>query len=213
MASMLRKIAGFTALVAMSAMEEVAAESGEIQSVRFNVQTTKGPQEFIVDVHPDWSPNGAKRFGELVKAGFYDDSRFFRVIPGFMAQFGLSGDPARNNKWDGIQDDPSKAGVSNKRGFVSFAKTGAPNSRTTQLFVNFGDNSRLDSMGFTPFGVIREGGMDAVDSIYAIQERPSQQDLKMKGNSYIDDNFPQASTLTKAEFLQGGGDAAVVQQV
>ena len=126
--------------------------------VQFNVETTTGPASFIVRVHEEWAPIGAARFKEAVEAGFYDDTRFFRVIPSFMVQFGLSGNAATSASWRSktISDEPVKVDrpqlpndglerrhaeglqVSNKPGYITFAKTGAPNSRTTQLFINYG---------------------------------------------------------------------------
>jgi len=125
--------------------------------------TSKGP--FVVEVHRDWAPNGADRFYNLVKNGFYDNTRFFRVIEGFMAQFGVNGDPKVSAVWreSRIKDDPVK--VSNKRTFVTFATAG-PNTRTTQIFISYGDNSNLDSQGFSPFGQV-VSGMKVVDSLYS----------------------------------------------
>ena len=127
-----------------------------------NFDTSKGT--FVIEVHRDWAPIGADRFYNLVKNGFYDDVRFFRVIPGFMAQFGIHGTPAVAKLWRprAIKDDPVKQ--SNKRGYVTFATAG-PNTRTTQLFINFGDNAALDKQGFAPFGQVVTG-MDVVDKIY-----------------------------------------------
>src|ERR1700680_658887 len=115
------------------------AKAPELYKAQFT--TTRG--DFVVDVHRDWAPLGADRFYNLVKSGYFDDVRFFRVIPGFMAQFGIHGNPGVSAAWTSarIQDDPVKQ--SNKRGYVVFATAG-PNTRTTQLFINFGDNSALD---------------------------------------------------------------------
>src|SRR5262245_34736270 len=114
-------------------------------------------RRFAVEVHRDWSPNGADRFYNLVKGGFYDEARFFRVVSGFMVQFGINADPAVSTEWRraSIPDDAVKE--SNKRGYVTFAKTNAPDSRTTQIFINFGDNSFLDDQGFSPFGLVTSG--------------------------------------------------------
>ena len=135
-------------------------------TVQFDVVTTDGPGRFQVPVHEDWAPIGANRFRDLVEEKFYDDTRFFRVIPSFMVQFGLSGDPAKSAEWRSltINDEPVKE--SNKPGYITFAKTGAPNSRTTQLFINYVDNARLDGMGFAPFGEVVGKGMDVVRKIY-----------------------------------------------
>ena len=120
---------------------------------------------FVIEVHRDWAPNGADRFYNLVKMGVYDDSRFFRAISGFMVQFGIPGDPQVAAKWREatIPDDPPKQ--SNLRGYVSFAQTGSPNSRTTQIFVDYGDNSRLDASNFAAFGQVVDG-MDVVSTLY-----------------------------------------------
>src|SRR5579883_579201 len=122
--------------------------------------TTKG--DFVIEVHRDWAPNGADRFYNLVRLGYYDDTRFFRAVDGFMVQFGISGDPAVNAKWqnDGFPDDPVKQ--SNKRGFVTFAQRNTPNSRSTQVFINTVDNARLDPMRFAPFGQVVQG-LEVVD--------------------------------------------------
>jgi peptidyl-prolyl cis-trans isomerase A (cyclophilin A) len=126
--------------------------------VKFDVSIPSGDASFVVDVDAQWAPIGAARFKELVESKFYDGCRFFRVIPGFMAQIGISGDPAVSAEWRSktIADEPVLK--SNLRGYLSFAKTGAPNSRTTQFFINYGDNSRLDGMGFAPFGIVEDNG-------------------------------------------------------
>src|SRR5262245_14668507 len=153
------------------------------------LDTSKGP--VIIDVHREWAPIGADRFYNLVKNGFYDDTRFFRVLDGFMAQIGINGKPAIQSNWRNatIQDDPVKQ--SNKRGFVTFAKTGAPNSRSTQIFINFRDNSSLDRQGFAPFGEVTTG-MDVVDKLYTgygegapSGRGPEQQKVQMEGNTYL----------------------------
>merc|ERR1719506_704313 len=120
-----------------------------------------------------------------------------------MAQFGLSGDPKVSAAWreKPINDDPVQE--SNKKGYVTFAKTGAPNSRTTQLFINFGDNARLDGMGFVPFGIVRGDGMTVVDDIYPIQEKPNQGQIQSQGNEYLDKNFPECSKILKVTYIGG----------
>ncbi len=172
-----------------------ASVGGDDFSVVF--QTTAG--EFTVDVTRDWSPNGADRFAELVDSGFYDGCRFFRVVPGFMVQFGINGDPATHAMWKDspIQDDPVVE--SNVRGYVSFAQTADPNSRTTQLFINYVDNSFLDPMNFSPFGVVRSGGMDSVDAINSeYGEVPNQTQITNVGTSYLDENFPNLDFVQTA---------------
>ena len=139
----------------------------------------------MIEVHRDWAPNEADRFYNLVKNGFYDDCRFFRVVPGFMVQFGMNGNPAIQKIWQNtnMKDDPVKQ--SNKRGFVSFAQTGAPNSRSTQLFINFGQNAFLDSsgQGFAPFGRVAGHGRRGQDQ-RQYGERPDQ-GRSAKGNAYL----------------------------
>jgi peptidyl-prolyl cis-trans isomerase A (cyclophilin A) len=157
--------------------------------------TSVGP--FVIEVHRDWAPKGADRFYNLVKYGFFDGARFFRVIPRFMVQFGLNGDPSIQSVWRNanITDDPVKQ--SNKRGYVTFATAG-PNSRTTQIFINFGDNSRLDADGFAPFGMV-VSGMEAVDKINAQhREEPDQGRIQMQGNAYLNRAFPKLDYITKA---------------
>jgi cyclophilin family peptidyl-prolyl cis-trans isomerase len=172
--------------------------------VQFDIETkdVPGTESFVIKVNEDWAPIGAARFKELVTAGFYDDTRFFRVIPSFMVQFGLSGDPSTSAEWRSktIMDEPVK--VSNKPGYITFAKTGAPNSRTTQLFINYVDNARLDSMGFAPFGEVEGSGMDVVKKIYNIGEKPNQGQIQSMGNSYLDKNFPELSKIVRARIIE-----------
>lgn len=166
------------------------------------LQTTKGP--IRLDVNRAWAPKGVDRFYNLVKAGYYSDVAFFRVIPGFMAQVGLHGDPAINRTWRSanIADDPVKQ--SNTRGMVSFATAG-PNTRTTQFFINFGDNNRLDGMGFSPFARVQADSMKTVDSLHggygegAPRGRgPSQARIHAEGNSYLKADFPELDYIQKA---------------
>lgn len=166
--------------------------------------TSKGP--FVVEVHRDWAPNGADRFYNLVKNGFYDNVRFFRVIEGFMAQFGVNGDPKVSSVWREarIKDDPVK--VSNKRTFVTFATAG-PNTRTTQVFISYGDNSNLDSQGFSPFGQV-VSGMKVVDSLYSGYGEgapggrgPNQGRVQSEGNAYLANSFPNLDYVKKATIV------------
>ena len=163
---------------------------------------------FVIEVHRDWSPNGADRFYNLVKMGVYDDSRFFRAIAGFMVQFGIPGDPKVAAKWvdASIQDDPP-AGQSNARGTVTFAKTGSPNSRSTQVFINYGENRSLDGMNFTPFGKVVDG-MDVVSTLYKGYGEgapggagPSQDRIQSEGNAYLDAEFPRLDRIVSAEIV------------
>jgi peptidyl-prolyl cis-trans isomerase A (cyclophilin A) len=163
--------------------------------------TSKGA--FVIEVHREWSPLGADRFYNLVKNGFYDNVRFFRVVSGFMAQFGLNGDPKVSAAWKParISDDPVVQ--SNTRGMVSFAIAG-PNTRTTQLFINYVDNVRLDSMGFSPFGKVIEG-MEVVDMLYPGYGEgaprgagPAQDRITSEGNEYLNAGFPQLDYVKTA---------------
>jgi len=156
-------------------------------------------------VHEEWAPIGAARFKELVESKFYDDTRFFRVIPSFMVQFGINGDPKVSAEWRSktIKDEPVK--VSNKPGYITFAKTGAPNSRTTQLFINYVDNARLDGMGFAPFGEVEGDGMTVVKQIYNCGEKPNQGLIQSQGNAYLDKQFPKLSQIVSARVLPPEG--------
>lgn len=175
----------------------------EVYKAKFS--TSKG--DFIVEVHRDWAPQAADRFYNLVKIGFYDDERFFRVVDGFMVQWGINGDPAVNRVWREakIPDDPVKQ--SNKRGFITFATSG-PNARTTQVFINFVDsNTRLDAMNFAPFGKIAQG-MEVVDSLYKGYGEgaprgngPNQGQLQSEGNAYLQASFPQMDFVKSATIV------------
>ena len=183
---------------------KATAKAPDVFKAKFS--TTKG--DFVVEVHRDWSPHGADRFYNLVKMGFYDDTRFFRAIDGFMVQFGISGDPAVSGRWQeaGIADDPVKQ--SNKRGYVTFAQRGVPNTRTTQVFVNYGDNSRLDASRFAPFGQVTQG-MDVVDGLYKGYGEgapggagPDQGSIQAQGNAYLDAKYPQLDGIKHAEIVK-----------
>jgi peptidyl-prolyl cis-trans isomerase A (cyclophilin A) len=173
---------------------------------RVDFDTTKGP--FVVEVHRDWAPIGADRFYNLVKNGFYDNTRFFRVIEGFMVQFGVNGDPKVASVWKGarLKDDPVK--VSNKRTFITFATAG-PNTRTTQVFISYGDNSNLDGQGFAPFGQV-VSGMKVVDSLYSGYGEgapggrgPDQSKVQAEGNAYLTSAFPNLDYIKKATIAPG----------
>ena len=162
---------------------------------------------FVVEVTRDWAPLGADRFYNLVKNGFYDDLRFFRVIPGFMAQFGIHGNPSIQAAWRPaqIKDDPVKQ--SNTRGMVVFATAG-PNTRTTQLFINFGNNAQLDKMGFAPFGRVIEG-QDVVNKIFTGYgegaprgKGPDQGRIQAEGNAYLTKDFPRLDYIKSATIAQ-----------
>ncbi len=170
-------------------------------SYKVKFDTTKGP--FVIQVNRAWAPNGADRFYNLVKNGFYDNVRFFRVISGFMVQFGINGDPNLSARWReaSIKDDPVTQ--HNTRGMITFATAG-PNTRTTQVFINFADNSQLDSMGFAPFGKVLSG-MNVVDAINAEYGEgaprgrgPDQGKLQTQGNAYLAREFSRMDYVKKA---------------
>ncbi len=172
--------------------------AGGSNTYRVRLDTTKGP--VIVDVDRSLAPNGAQRFYELVQAHYFDGARFYRVVPGFVVQWGAAADPAVSKRWDKtIPDDPVK--LSNTRGTVAFAATSAPNSRTTHMFVNLGDNSRLDAMGFAAIGRV-VSGMNAMDAIYSgYGERPDQDQIAKRGNAYLEKAFPRLDYIKSAAIV------------
>lgn len=169
---------------------------------RVRVETTKGP--FVLEITRAWAPRGADRFYQLVTAGYFDDTRFSRVVPKFIAQFGVSGDSAINARWAGRTFPDDSVRQSNVRGTIAFAMTG-PNARTTQLFVSVVDNSRLDVQGFAPIGRVVQG-MNVVDSLYSGYGENSgggvragkQAALMNGGNAYADREFPKLDHLIRA---------------
>jgi peptidyl-prolyl cis-trans isomerase A (cyclophilin A) len=169
-------------------------------------ETTKGT--FVIEVHRDWAPLGADRFYNLVCSGYYDGQRFFRTLPKFVVQWGLCGNPAVSKAWQDeklrLQDEAVKQ--SNTRGFVTFAKSG-PNTRTTQIYVNMADNSRLDATGFSPFGRVTEG-MEVFEKLYAeygdVAPRgkgPEQQKIRELGDAYLAKDFPLLDRILKARVV------------
>ncbi len=164
----------------------------------FRVQftTSKGP--FTVEVHRDWAPNGADRFYELVKSGFYDDARFFRVVPNFVVQWGINKDPVVQLNWRSktIPDDPVTQ--TNRAGTITFATSG-PNTRTTQLFINLANNPSLDAQGFAPFGEVISG-LNVVESLYSgYGQTPDQGQIQMRGNEYLQSQFPMLDYIKTAK--------------
>jgi peptidyl-prolyl cis-trans isomerase A (cyclophilin A) len=171
---------------------------------RVKFETTKG--DVIVEVHPEWAPRGAARFRELVDLGYYDGCKFFRVIDGFMAQIGIHGDPKLTETWSEkrLADDPVRK--SNQRGFVTFATAGR-DTRTTQIFFNYKDNSFLDELGFAPFAQVVEG-MAAIDKLHSgygegapSGNGPDQRRIRQEGNTYLDKSFPRLDAIRKATIL------------
>jgi peptidyl-prolyl cis-trans isomerase A (cyclophilin A) len=168
-------------------------KSPDVYDVRF--ATSKG--DFVVKVTRAWAPVGSDRFYNLVKHGYFTDAAFFRVVPNFIIQFGLSADPGVNSAWRNarIKDDPVTQ--SNKPGYITFATAG-PNTRTTQLFINFGNNTFLDGQGFAPFGQVTSG-MDVVQKLYSGHgEKPDQGAITTQGKAYLDKNFPNLDTIKSA---------------
>jgi peptidyl-prolyl cis-trans isomerase A (cyclophilin A) len=174
------------------------------ETFKAQFDTTKG--KFTVEVTRSLSPNGADRFYNLVRSGYFTDIAFFRVIPGFMCQFGIHGDPNVSAKWRdaNIADDPVKG--SNTRGTITFATAG-PGTRTTQLFINFADNVGLDGQGFSPFGKVTDG-MDVVDKINSEYGEgapggngPNQGRIQMEGNAYLKKEFPNLDYIKSATIL------------
>jgi peptidyl-prolyl cis-trans isomerase A (cyclophilin A) len=166
----------------------------------FKAQFSTTAGDFTVEVHREWAPRGVDRFYNLVHSGYFTNAAFFRVVPGFVVQFGLSADPAVNKVWDHatIQDDPVVQ--SNKRGNLVFATAG-PNTRTTQLFINYADNARLDGMGFAPFGSVVEG-MEVVDKIFpGYRESPRQDLITNQGDAYLKANFPKMDKIKLARIV------------
>jgi len=166
------------------------------------LDTSKGLVD--IEVHRDWAPRGADHFYELVKSGFYDGGRFFRIVRGFVVQFGINGDPKTNALWAGgmLPDDPVKQ--HNIKGTVTYAKTG-PNARTTQLFINLGDNRKsLDKQGFVPIGQVVDG-MPVVESFYGFYgdmppagQGPDPNKIQQLGNEYLQAHFPRLDFIKKA---------------
>lgn len=181
-------------------LTDVNAQEQAPEQFKVQFETSKG--NFVIEVTRKWAPIGADHFYGLVQKGFYNECRFFRVVPGFMVQFGINGDPAvqKNFRDATIKDEPTVA--SNAPGFITYAKSGAPNSRTTQLFINYGDNSFLDNQGFAPFGRVIEG-MDVVKAINSKHgERPDQGAIQSQGNAYLKAQFPDLDYIKTVKLVQ-----------
>lgn len=177
-----------------------SSTAADPSTYRVTLDTSKGP--VTIEVDRTLAPNGARHFYELVKAGYFDGARFYRVVPGFVVQWGAAANPAVTKKWSAtIVDDPVKA--SNTRGTVAFAATGQPNSRSTHLFINLADNARLDAMGFAPIGRVTSG-MSAVDHIYSgYGEEPDQGEIAAHGNAYLEKDFPKLDYIKTARIVSG----------
>ncbi|HJT86867.1 MAG TPA: peptidylprolyl isomerase [Bryobacteraceae bacterium] len=181
------------AQTAAPAQQPAAQTAPAMYTVKLD--TSKGP--VVIVVHRDWAPIGADHFYELVKSGYYDSARFFRVVPGFVVQFGIAGNPAATAKWknQNLQDDPVKE--SNTPGTVTYATAG-PNTRTTQMFINLGNNKQLDGQGFAPIGKVTSG-MDVVRMLYSgYGETPDQGQIEAQGNVYLVNGFPKLDYIKTA---------------
>jgi peptidyl-prolyl cis-trans isomerase A (cyclophilin A) len=191
------------ALLKPSLLKDKAPEHYKVKFV-----TTRG--EFTLAVTRSWAPLGADRFYTLVKHHFYDNASIFRVVPNFVAQFGISAYPPVTAAWRGtdIKDDPVTQ--SNKKGYITFATSG-PNTRTTQVFINLQDNARLDKMGFAPFGVVEGEGMKVVTMFYdqyGDDAGPDQPKIEKQGKPYIDKGWPKLDTIKSATLLTSAPAAA-----
>jgi peptidyl-prolyl cis-trans isomerase A (cyclophilin A) len=190
-----------TALTLVAAPQSGAAQVTDEQApptFRARFETSQGP--FVIEVQREWAPIAADRFYALVRRGFYNDARFFRVLTGFMAQFGLNGDPKIQGEYAlaNLLDEPPKQ--SNLRGFVSFAKESSPNTRYTMVFINYKDNSYLDADGFAPFGQV-VSGMEVVEKLYSgygRQNVPDQRRIKSEGNAYLTAEYPRLDFIKTA---------------
>ena len=197
----MRKILNAAICVILAGCSAKSQQGHAPDVYKVNLDTSKGA--VVIEVHRDWAPLGADRFYELVKSGYYDGARFFRVLPGFMAQFGIAADPQVTRKWKdaNLQDDPVKE--SNGRGMLTFATAG-PNTRTTQMFINTADNQRLDASGFAPIGKVLSG-IEVVESFYNGYGEgaprgagPDQDQIEKEGNAYLEKSFPQLDFIKKA---------------
>lgn len=178
------------------------------EQFKVTFETSRG--DFDIEVYRAWAPKGADRFYNLVTSGYFDEARFFRVVPNFVVQWGMHADPAITGAWRKarIEDDPVKS--SNTRGTITFATSG-PNSRTTQLFINLKDNKRLDGMGFSPFGKVT-AGFDVVQEIYpGYGERPNQGLIGQQGNAYLTEQFPKLDYIKATKITVSGSDDAEVK--
>lgn len=194
----------FVCLIAMATIQ-IAAETATAEEKKapekFKVKFETTGGDFVIEVHREWSPIGVDHFHAAVKDGFFKDCRFFRVVPNFIVQFGINGDPTVQKKWRAnvIKDDPVTQ--KNLRGTITYATAG-PNTRTTQLFINFKDNTFLDQQGFSPFGKVVEG-MDVVDKLYAgYGEQPRQDLIQSYGNKYLEKEFPKLDYIKKASIVK-----------
>jgi peptidyl-prolyl cis-trans isomerase A (cyclophilin A) len=194
-----------------------ASSSEAPANFRVRFETSKGA--FVLEAHRAWSPRGADRLYQLVQSGFFDNTRFFRALTGFMVQFGIHGEPAVNAAWERLPIPDDSVAHSNARGTMSFATSG-PATRTTQVFINLVDNASLDAMGFSPVGAVIEG-MAVVDSLYAGYGEgapsgfgPDQMRIMSEGNAYLEREFPKLDFIRTARLVEAaGGDSAAATSV
>jgi len=192
------------ALLRPALLKDKAPETYQVKFV-----TTRG--DFTVSVTRAWAPLGADRFYNLVKHHFYDNASFFRVVPGFVVQFGISAYPPVSAAWEkaNIQDEPVVG--SNKRGYLTYAKTSMPNTRSTQIFINMKDNASLDRQGFSPFGVVDPQGMKVVEMLYdqyGDSAGPDQEQISQHGKAYIDKGWPKLDSIKSATLVGAAPEAA-----
>jgi peptidyl-prolyl cis-trans isomerase A (cyclophilin A) len=196
-------LATVVAAAVLPAAQQPAAKPSPAQAPppdSFLVSFTTSRGKIVVAMHRDWAPRGVDRVYQLIRSGFYDQARFFRVLPRFVAQFGLPADPRRSQPWkQPIPDDPVRQ--SNMHGTVTFATAG-PNTRTTQLFINLADNARLDALGFAPIGRVTSGLpiADALNSQYG--ESPMQDAIQKQGNAYLNRTFPKLDYIIRARVVR-----------
>ena len=188
----------------IATVEQFMAEENTDEQApeQFSVLFETSAGNFKVAVTRAWAPHGADHFHALVTSGYYNEQRFFRVVPGYVVQWGMNGDPALTSqrRSAGIPDDPVTE--SNTRGRITFAATSLPNSRTTQVFINYGDNVNLDGMGFAPFGEVVEG-MEIVDAINAeYGQNPDQGEIGERGNEYLIETFPDLDYIVTASIAE-----------
>lgn len=171
------------------------------ESYQVKFETSAG--DIYIEVHPEWAPIGATHFKDLVDAKFYDDARFFRVLDNFMAQVGMHADPKQHAKFSAIKIKDEAVKKSNTRGYISYGKSSLPNSRSTHIFINFGNNSYLDRSGFAPFAKVIKG-MDVVDKLYSGygSKSTNQGAIAQEGNTYLKKNFPKLDYIKTARVLQ-----------
>lgn len=189
------------AIATLSAATQSASAADEKVPDKFKVKFETTAGNFVIEVTKEWAPIGAAHFHKAIKDGFYDECRFFRVVPKFIVQFGINGDPNVQKKWKAnvLKDDPVTQ--KNVKGTLTYATAGA-DTRTTQLFINYNDNTFLDKQGFSPFGKVVEG-MDVVEKIYAgYGETPRQDLIQAYGNKYLKQEFPKLDYIKKASIVK-----------